>query len=116
MGSGLLATWIVLFRNGIPSDFQKEPLESWFLLAAEVLTGLALVLGGVGILIRHRWGLPLHLISLGMLLYTCVWSVGVFAESDNVPAVAWFVVVSLSTLGLAAVHISSTARTPDPFS
>lgn len=111
MGLGLLGTWVVLFWNGIPSDFQARPLESWFLLAAEVLTGASLVLGGYGILTGRRWGLALHLVSLGMLLYTCVWSIGVFAQTETAPAVIWFVVISLTTLVLVIIHVVRAART-----
>ena len=80
MGVGLLGTWVVLFWNGTPPEFRATPLESWFLLLAEVLTGTALVLGGYAVLTARGWGRPLHLVSLGMMVYTCVWSIGVLAR------------------------------------
>lgn len=107
MGTALLATWVVLFWNGIPPEFRATPLESWFLLLAEVLTGTALVLGGYGVLTTRDWGRPLHLVSLGMMLYTCVYSIGVFSQSRNVPAAMWFVLTSVMTLLLVIAHAAT---------
>lgn len=104
MGVGLLGTWVVLFWNGAPPEFRATPLESWFLLLAEVLTGTALVLGGYGVLTSRGWGWPLHLASLGMMLYTCVYSIGVFGQTRNIPAVSWFVLTSAMTLLLIIAH------------
>ena len=110
MGVGLLGTWVVLFWNGTPPEFMETPLESWFLLLAEVLTGTALVVGGYAVLTARRWGRPLHLVSLGMMLYTCVWSIGAFGQTGNAPAVIWFVLTSAMTLALVITHMVTATR------
>lgn len=110
MGAALLATWVVLFGNGVPPEFRATPLESWFLLLAEVLTGTTLVLGGYGVLTTRGWGRPLHLVSLGMMLYTGVYSIGVFGQTRNAPAVTWFVLTSVMTLLLVIAHAATAAQ------
>jgi hypothetical protein len=57
------------------------------------LTAALLILGGAGILTHRIWGLRADLTALGMLLYCAVYSIGVFGQGDNMPAVAFFVVV-----------------------
>lgn len=115
-GAVLLATWVVLIGAGAyATDFANRPLESGFLLAAEVLTGASLIAGGWAIMAGLRWGSVLHFASLGMLLYTCVNSIGVFAQQGNVPAAGFFCVISLATAVVIAgwIHERVTSRFDD---
>ncbi len=59
---------------------------------------------------RRRWGAPLLLISLGMLIYCTVFSIGVFAAQNNPAATVWFVVVSTSTLVGGALLVQDVAN------
>ncbi len=111
MGSLLLGTWAVLLLVGV--DYGASRVEFVFLLAAEFLTGLTLIVGGVSTTTRQRWGAPCLLVGLGMLVYCCVYSIGVFAARGNVPATAWFVLVSAGAIvcaGLLVLDISRSIR------
>ncbi len=111
MGGLLLATWCVLFLRGEVSGLDTAPLETGFLLVAEANTGLTLIAGGYGALTRRRWGMTVLLVGLGMLMYCVVFSIGVFAQQNVAPAVAWFVFVTLSTIALIGALLAQAART-----
>ncbi len=93
MGTLLLGTWVVLFVVGA-ADYGSSVTEMVFLLVAEGLTGLSLVVGGTSAVLGRRWGVPTLLVALGTLLYCTIFSIGVFAGRGNVLAAAWVVLVS----------------------
>ena len=97
MGLLLIGTWVVLLALGQVPELWTRPLETGFLLAAEFLTGIGLILGGYGLLAPRRWGFTVALFSLGMMFYTVVQSIGLFAEQGILPASAWFVLVTALT-------------------
>jgi hypothetical protein len=103
MGLAQMATWVILFGLGQVPEIATQPFETWMLLVAEFLTGLALVFGGYALLSRRRWGLRLELAALGMLLYCTVYSTGVFGQQGNFPAASFFAIVAL----LSGVSIGS---------
>ncbi len=105
MGILMVLAWIVYIAAG-QADFQSAPFEAVSLLAAEALTALALIVGGIGLLARQPWAIGVHIASLGMMLYTAVNSIGVFAQTGVIPASIFFVVLTLTT----AVVILAWAR------
>jgi len=80
MGLVMLAVWIILLIQGQVREFTTAPIQGIFLLVAEILTAMAMMLGGIGILTRQRWGKALNLTALGMMFYTSVNSIGVFSQ------------------------------------
>jgi hypothetical protein len=102
MGILMMLVWIVLIATG-QHDFQTAPLESASLLAAETLTALALIVGGIGVLVRRPWATVIHIASLGMMLYTSLNSIGVFAQAGVLPASIFFAVLTLATIALILV-------------
>jgi hypothetical protein len=99
MGIVMAFVWIALIATA-QYDFQSAPLESASLMAAEALTALALIAGGIGILAQKAWGTAIHIASLGMMLYTSANSIGVFAQAGITPASIFFAVLTLVTIGL----------------
>jgi hypothetical protein len=91
----MLIVWGILLVTGQEAEVSAGA-AALFLLAAEFLTALSLIIGGYGQLTRHSWGLRAVLVALGMLLYCVVYSIGVFAGRGIAPAVAWFVFVTLA--------------------
>ncbi len=104
MGAGLIGTWVGLLATGQGVDFGR-PIEAWSLLTAEFLTGSTLILGGWGVLTRRSRGPTLHLVSLGMLLYVSIFSIGVFGQPGNVPAAIFFALVAIATTFVVSVQI-----------
>ncbi len=110
MGSLLLGTWALLFLRGV-ADYGTNTAELGFLLVAEGLTGSSLVVGGVSTALGRRWGVPTLLVALGALLYC---TIGVFAGRDNLPAAAWFVLVSLFTAAASVLLVRDAAGETSP--
>ena len=116
MGTALIGTWLVLFVLGNAPELATSPLESGLLLVAEFLTGASLIVGGSGLLARRRWGMPLELVALGMLLYVSTYYTGILAQEQNTPAAVFMAVVAVLTVALLgyAVPAASGARVERP--
>src|SRR5512146_2413987 len=84
MGSLLIGTWAVLFLAGAV-DYGSSRVELVFLLVAEGVTGLTLIVGGVATATTRPLGVPFLLVGLGMLQYCSLFSIGVFAARGNLP-------------------------------
>lgn len=97
MGIIMAAVWVALISTG-QHDFTQETCEKISLVAAESLTSILLISGGLGTLYRKAWGIYVHLASYGMMVYTAVFSIGVFAQAKNTPAAIFFVVLSITSL------------------
>jgi hypothetical protein len=95
MGILLIGTWLVLFALGQVPELWTQPLDTGFLLLAEFLTGIGLIVGGYGVLAVRQWGFILVLFALGMMFYTVVRSIGLFAEQGVAFAAGWFILVTL---------------------
>ncbi len=105
MGSAQIVTWIVLIINGTAQrEYSSTPMQTFFLLIAELLTALAVITGGIGILSGEKWGIPLNLAALGMMLYCVIFSCGVFWQAGIAPAAAFFAIASALT-GAAIIRL-----------
>ena len=102
VGVLMLAMWTVLLLTGQAPELATEPLRILFHLAAEALTALTLIAGGIGLLRGRPWARGLTLLGLGMLVYTVIASPGYYAQAGNLPMVGMF--AALLALGLAAVR------------
>ena len=81
----------------------RGPVEMLFHWAAEFITAIALLVGGLGLLLGWTWGARVYLIAVGMLLYTVINSPGYFAQKREWPMVGMFAVLlilALVSLGL----------------
>lgn len=92
-GVSMLVVWGILLVTGNVTELRTSPFQAVFLLAAELLTAVTLILGGAGVFARKSWGLRTDLAALGMLLYCALFSVGVFGQAGNVPAAGFFGVI-----------------------
>ena len=68
-GISMLAVWGTLLATGQVVELQTSPLAAAFLLGAEFLTALSLILGGYGLLARKSWGLRMDLAALGWTFF-----------------------------------------------
>lgn len=93
VGVLMIAQWAFFLAAGQAPELATAPLQTGFHLAAEAGTAVALITTGVGLLQRSRWGRPLALLALGMLIYTLIQSPGYFAQQQARPLVFMFVVL-----------------------
>jgi hypothetical protein len=112
MGAALVGTWIVLFLLGNVPELATSPLETGLLLVAEFLTGLSLIVGGIGLLTRARWGMPLDLVALGMLLYVSTYYTGILGQQGNTPAAVFMAGVAIFTIVILGYAVPAASRSP----
>ena len=104
-GIAMLVVWGILLAIGQVPELQTRPFETVFLLMAEFLTAISLLVGGFALLARKNWGLRMDLTALGMLLYCVVFSTGVFGQAGNAPAAIFFAVIAVLAAGFATIFI-----------
>lgn len=98
VGILMIAQWIFsIVTNSVP-EFETTPWAISFHLAAEFLTALMLIIGGIAVLRSATWGKIILLVGLGMVIYSEIVSPGYFAERGQ-----WALVVMFAVLLFGAV-------------
>jgi hypothetical protein len=95
VGAAMVVLWAALLLTGNVPELTQTPLTITMHIAAESLTGVALIVGGVGLLMGRSWARPVHLSSLGMLVYAVVQATGYYAERHATAAAMGFVAVGV---------------------
>jgi hypothetical protein len=98
VGALMIAQWTFFLVRGQVPELETEPLRIRFHLAAEFITAIALIAGGVGLLLAAGWGRTLYLVAVGMLFYTVIVSPGYYAQRGEWSFVAMFAAVLLLAL------------------
>ena len=98
VGAAMVGLWAVLFATGGVPELATAPAEVAFHLAAELLTALALLASGVGLLRGREWARRLHPVALGMLLYAAISAAGYYAGLGDDAAVGAFGVLIVATV------------------
>ena len=104
VGLGMITQWVMSFIKEQIPELRTEPIRIWFHIAAEMATAVMLIVGGVGL----RTGWPpaptVHVVSVGMLLYTAIVSPGYFAQRGRwIWAVVFAMLIMLAVVSLAMV-------------
>lgn len=90
MGLAMIGWWSLLLAADQMSELETAPLTAALHLAAEFLTALSLLAGGIGALRGAWWAHNISTLSLGMLLYAMVQASGYSAEHGQVLPVVIF--------------------------
>ncbi|HLO27798.1 MAG TPA: hypothetical protein VK249_01605 [Anaerolineales bacterium] len=109
-GISMFAVWGILLVTGQVVELQTEPFGTAFLLGAEFLTAISLLIAGFGLLTDRNWGLRADLAALGMLLYCTVFSIGVFGQQGNIPATNFFAVIAALAAMFSTMFILESAK------
>lgn len=105
IGLIIIGWWTALFLTDQVPELQTDgyaPRLIIYHVTAEFLTGVLLIVSGVGLLLSRDWARGVSAISLGMLLYTALNSTGKFSQEDNLPMVALFTAITILT-GVAMI-------------
>ena len=84
-------------------ELKTEPVEIRYHIISEIVTALALIASGIGLLSSAAWSKLLYPVAAGALLYSIVKSCGYFAERKVWALVAMFAVLfvlALVSLGI----------------
>ena len=106
-GIAMLVTWGILLGAGQVTELKTSPFEAIALLVAEILTAIALIAAGYGLLRKRSWGLRADLAALGMLLYCAVYSIGAVGQQGVAPAIFFTVITALAALFSGKFILSS---------
>jgi hypothetical protein len=102
VGIGMIGQWVFFIGTGRVPELKSEPWRIGFHLAAELVTSLTLIAGGVALFVKAPWGRALYRVAAGMLLYTAIVSPGYFAQKGEWAMVVMFaVLLVLAVLALA---------------
>ncbi len=112
MGSTMFGTWTFLLSTRQFPEIQTVPLESGYLLVAEFLTAVSLIVAGYGVLRSRPWALALILVALGELIYCTIRFAGELGQDGSAPGLAFFSVVAAGGLILAASLVRREGREP----
>ncbi len=106
IGTLIAIMWISLLLKGSVPELKTSPGSIYLHISAEILTAVLLLAGGIGAIFLSWGSLPLML-SLGMLLYTCINSAGYYVQSRALPMVAFFAALTLLT-GISTITLFLT--------
>lgn len=110
MGCALIGTWTVLFALGHVSDLMTTRFQTTCLLIAEAMTGLSLIAAGAGTIVRASWGMPLTLVSLGMLQYVATYYTGILGQQGSLPGSLFMGAVAVATLAILGYVVPAASR------
>jgi hypothetical protein len=116
LGFLMLAWWSVLLMGGQIPEMEVMPIAASLHIAAEGMTGLALVVSGIALLSEKRWARQAFLVSVGMLFYAVIQASGYFAQESQFLLVILFAAIFLGSLLFLALLIreeSSARRSSD---
>lgn len=104
VGVSMIGMWTSFyFANAIP-ELETEPIRTILHIAAEIATGISLIIGGYGLYRNLNWGFRAYLLSMGMLLYTLIVSPGYYAQKGVIEFVgmfAVFIIISIAFIALS---------------
>ena len=107
-GFAMLVVWGILLTTGQFIELRTSPFEALFLLAAEFLTAVSLILGGFGLVTGKSWGLRADLAALGMLLYCTIFSTGTLGAGNPPAAIFFGTIATLAFVFSARFVVEST--------
>jgi hypothetical protein len=93
VGCLMIVQWILSIISGGVPELQSEPWRIGFHLAAEFVTAIMLISGGIAVLRSAAWGRTILLIGLGMVIYSEIVSPGYFAQLGGWSMVGMFMVL-----------------------
>ena len=83
VGTGMIAQWTMSYITKQIPEVKTEPIRIGFHIAGEILTAIALICSGIGLLADWPWVPTLFFVSMGMLFYTAIVSPGYFAQRNE---------------------------------
>ena len=97
IGLFMIGFWVfALSKNLVPPE--EKPWSITFHVIAEFSTAILLIVSGVGLWFGSEWARTLSPLALGLLLYAVINSPGYYAQKNNLPMVAMFIVLIILTV------------------
>ena len=105
IGVTMLGMWVLLlFKREVP-ELKTKPTQIFFHLAAELLTAVVLIIGGIGFIMNQPWGLMIFFIAIGMGIYSTINAAGFYGQLKDWPMFITLMVFTVFSLLIAALII-----------
>jgi hypothetical protein len=98
VGFCMIGMWAMLFVTGQVKELADEPFRITAHLFSEGITAASLILGGLLSLKHQGLGDKLHLVSLGMLLYSVLTAGGYYLQLNNMAMIILFGTLIITTV------------------
>lgn len=105
IGISMLCMWIFLLGKREVPELTTKPTQIYFHLVAELLTSIALIIGGIGLIMNQFWGVALFFISIGMAIYSTINAAGFYGQLKDWPMFIILVVFTIISLIFALLII-----------
>ncbi len=103
VGIGMIAQWMMSYLSKQIPELETEPIRIWFHIAAEMVTAVALIVGGIGLFIQTDWATNIFLIAFGMLFNTAIVSPRYFAQQGQWAWLGMFSIIII--LGIISIFL-----------
>lgn len=90
IGIFIIGMWIMFYFIWTIPELATEPARILLHITAELITAVALIIGGWGLLTHRAWGYQIYMLSTGALLYTMIQSPGYFLHTGETGLVVMF--------------------------
>ncbi len=105
IGIAMLSMWIFLLGKREVPELNTKPTQIYFHLIAELLTSIALIIGGIGLIMNQSWGVAIFFISIGMAIYSTINAAGFYGQLKDWPMFIILLVFTIISLIFAALII-----------
>jgi hypothetical protein len=105
IGIAMLCMWIFLLGKKEVPELSTKPTQIYFHLVAELLTSIALIIGGIGLIMNQSWGVAIFFISIGMVIYSTINAAGFYGQLKDWPMFIVLIVFTLISLIFATLII-----------
>ncbi len=110
VGILIFIQWMFFLLTAHIPELDTAPFEIVFHLAAEFMTSVIIIAGGISVLRRKPWAARLYYLASGMLIYAVVNSAGYFVQLGQWPFVIMFgILFFLTVLSVGKVVRSANA-------
>jgi hypothetical protein len=103
IGIAMLSMWIFLLGKREVPELSTKPTQIYFHLIAELITSVALIIGGIGLIMSQPWGVALFFIAIGMAIYSTINAAGFYGQLKDWPVFIVLIVFTIISLIFATL-------------
>jgi len=105
IGIAMLCMWIFLLGKKEVPELSTKPTQIYFHLVAELFTSIALIIGGIGLIMNQTWGVAIFFIAIGMAIYSIINAAGFYGQLKDWPMFIVLIVFTIISLIFATLII-----------
>ncbi|MFW9882682.1 MAG: hypothetical protein ACFFG0_57195 [Candidatus Thorarchaeota archaeon] len=105
IGITMLLMWFMLLMKKEVPELKTKPTQIFFHLAAEFLTSIILITGGIGLVMNQSWGVPMFFIAIGMAIYSTINAAGFYGQLKDWPMFITLIVFTFISLLITSLII-----------